>query len=164
MSTVHADRVHRTCSFVPPLVQEETRLLKCVWHKKQTRKQKLKNTPEPEKARQTPRVASFSSSPAGGSGTAGRAWEAGLGQTQTDAGGSSAGTPARTGPPPAGCAVPAETLLLGGHGTRAHCWPPPHRTLHPADTPDVLTTSTVPAIKTNSLVMISTISRTCKRA
>lgn len=34
----------------------------------------------------------------------------------------------------------------------------------PASTADVLTTSTVPAIKTNSLVMISTISRTCMRA
>ena len=123
MSTVHVDSVPRTSSFVPPLVQEKTRLLKCVWHKKQTRKQKLKNTPEPEKAkqmprvassscglRQTPQVASFSSSPQvaeapwGGPGRPD--WvrrRPMLGLLSRDI--------SEDGPPPAGYAVLAETLL-----------------------------------------------------
>ena len=68
-------------------------------------------------------------------------------------------------PPPAGCAAPAE-MLLGWARNTGHCWPP-HAAVSTSQhhgCTDVLTTSTVPAIKTNSLVTISTISRTCKRA
>lgn len=78
------------------------------------------------------------------------------------AGGSSAGTSARTGPR-LRAVLPRLRRCWGGHGTQAAAGRPMPQS-PPASTTDVLTTSTVPAIKTNSLVTISTISRTCKRA